>query len=70
MTSAPIPYCRVGLGGCDRGVCAVLPRSIGRGRAAELHFAGRVLGGEDAERWGFFNRFAAPAKRKRVFAGN
>jgi enoyl-CoA hydratase/carnithine racemase len=51
---------RVGLGGCDMGACAILPRIIGQGRAAELLFTGRVLGGEDAERWGFFNRLSTP----------
>ncbi len=51
---------RVGLAGCDMGACALLPRIIGQGRAAELLFTGRVLGGEEAERWGFFNRLAAP----------
>src|SRR5271155_404517 len=49
---------RVGLGGCDMGACAILPRIIGQGRAAELLFTGRALGGEEAERWGFFNRLA------------
>jgi enoyl-CoA hydratase/carnithine racemase len=52
---------RVGLGGCDMGACAILPRIIGQGRAAELLFTGRSLNGEDAERWGFFNRLAASA---------
>jgi enoyl-CoA hydratase/carnithine racemase len=52
---------RVGLGGCDMGACAILPRIIGQGRAAELLFTGRSLGGEQAERWGFFNRLATPA---------
>ncbi len=52
---------RVGLGGCDMGACAILPRIIGQGRAAELLFTGRSLGGEEAERWGFFNRLAASA---------
>ena len=51
---------RVGLAGCDMGACAILPRIIGQGRAAELLFTGRALGGEEAERWGFFNRLAAP----------
>ena len=51
---------RVGLAGCDMGACAMLPRIIGQGRAAELLFTGRTLGGEEAERWGFFNRLAAP----------
>jgi enoyl-CoA hydratase/carnithine racemase len=52
---------RVGLGGCDMGACAILPRIIGQGRAAELLFTGRSLAGEDAERWGFFNRLAQSA---------
>jgi enoyl-CoA hydratase/carnithine racemase len=49
---------RVGLAGCDMGACAILPRIIGQGRASELLYTGRVLGGEEAERWGFFNRLA------------
>jgi enoyl-CoA hydratase/carnithine racemase len=52
---------RVGLAGCDMGACAILPRIVGQGRAAELLFTGRSLGGEEAERWGFFNRIAEPA---------
>jgi enoyl-CoA hydratase/carnithine racemase len=51
---------RVGLAGCDMGACAILPRLIGQGRASELLYTGRVLGGEEGERWGFFNRLAAP----------
>jgi enoyl-CoA hydratase/carnithine racemase len=51
---------RVGLAGCDMGACAILPRIIGHGRAAELLYTGRTLGGEEAERWGFFTRLAAP----------
>ena len=47
---------RVGLAGCDMGACAILPRIIGQGRAAELLYTGRVMGGEEAERCGFFNR--------------
>jgi enoyl-CoA hydratase/carnithine racemase len=38
------------------GACAILPRIVGQGRAAELLYTGRVLAGEEAERWGFFNR--------------
>ena len=53
---------RVGLGGCDMGACAILPRIVGQGRAAELLFTGRALGGEEAERWGFFNRLSTPDK--------
>lgn len=51
---------RVGLAGCDMGACAMLPRIVGQGRASELLFTGRSLGGEEGERWGFFNRLAAP----------
>jgi enoyl-CoA hydratase/carnithine racemase len=51
---------RVGLAGCDMGACAMLPRIIGQGRAAELLYTGRVLGGEEAKDVGFFNRLAAP----------
>ncbi|MGB9366840.1 MAG: enoyl-CoA hydratase family protein [Xanthobacteraceae bacterium] len=51
---------RVGLAGCDMGACAILPRIIGQGRASELLYTGRAMGGEEAERWGFFNRLCAP----------
>jgi len=51
---------RVGLAGCDMGACAMLPRLIGQGRASELLYTGRSIGGEEAERWGFFNRLCAP----------
>ncbi|AOW13476.1 enoyl-CoA hydratase [Hydrogenophaga crassostreae] len=51
---------RVGLAGCDMGACAILPRLIGQGRASELLYTGRSLGGEEGERWGFFNRLCEP----------
>lgn len=51
---------RVGLAGCDMGACAMLPRIIGQGRASELLFTGRSMSGEEAERWGFYNRVAPP----------
>ncbi|HSI58508.1 MAG TPA: enoyl-CoA hydratase family protein [Ideonella sp.] len=51
---------RVGLAGCDMGACAILPRLIGQGRASELLYTGRSLGGEEGERWGFFNRLCTP----------
>ena len=53
-------FTRVGLAGCDMGACALLPRLVGQGRASELLYSGRSLGGEEAERWGFFNRLCAP----------
>jgi enoyl-CoA hydratase/carnithine racemase len=53
-------FTRVGLSGADMGACAILPRLIGQGRAAELLYTGRAMAGEEAERWGFYNRLAAP----------
>src|SRR5271154_3480019 len=53
-------FTRVGLAGCDMGACALLPRVIGQGRAAEVLYTGRAMAGEEAERWGFFNRLCAP----------
>jgi enoyl-CoA hydratase/carnithine racemase len=53
-------FVRVGLAGADMGACNILPRIIGAGRAAELLFSGRSMGGAEAERWGFFNRLCEP----------
>lgn len=53
-------FVRVGLSGADMGACAILPRIIGQGRASELLFLGRSMSGEEAERWGFYNRLVAP----------
>ncbi|MCR9127445.1 MAG: enoyl-CoA hydratase family protein [Rhodobacteraceae bacterium] len=52
-------FTRVGLAGCDMGACAMLPRIIGQGRAAELLYTGRAMAADEAERWGFFNRLVA-----------
>ena len=51
---------RVGLAGCDMGACALLPRIVGQGRASELLYTGRALGGEEALQWGFLNRVCSP----------
>ncbi|MCP4301597.1 MAG: enoyl-CoA hydratase family protein, partial [Gammaproteobacteria bacterium] len=48
-------FTRVGLAGADMGACAILPRIIGQGRAAELLFTGRSMNAEEGERWGWFN---------------
>ena len=48
-------FTRVGLAGCDMGACAILPRIIGHGRAAELLYTGRSMSAAEGERWGFFN---------------
>jgi enoyl-CoA hydratase/carnithine racemase len=52
-------FVRVGLAGCDMGACAMLPRIIGQGRAAELLYSGRSMSAEEGERWGFFNRLVS-----------
>jgi enoyl-CoA hydratase/carnithine racemase len=53
-------FVRVGLAGADMGACALLPRIIGQGRASELLYTGRFMPGEEAERWGFYNKVVAP----------
>src|SRR4029079_14045229 len=53
-------FTRVGLAGCDMGACALLPRIIGQGRAAELLFTGRPASREEAHAWGFYNRLCDP----------
>ncbi|HSF15412.1 MAG TPA: enoyl-CoA hydratase family protein [Vicinamibacteria bacterium] len=52
-------FTRVGLAGCDMGACAMLPRIVGQGRAAELLFTGRTMSGTEAERFGFYNRLCS-----------
>src|SRR5208282_1204799 len=49
-------FSRVGLAGCDMGACAILPRIVGQGRAAELLYTGRTMSAAEGERWGFYNR--------------
>ena len=68
-------FVRVGLAGCDMGACAILPRIIGQGRAAELLFSGRSMTVGEGERWGFFNGISenpyaeAMAMAQRLAAG-
>ena len=58
-------FTRVGLAGCDMGACAMLPRIIGQGRAAELLYTGRTMTAQEGERWGFFNRLVADDELER-----
>ncbi|MEO3712723.1 enoyl-CoA hydratase family protein [Roseateles flavus] len=53
-------FTRVGLAGCDMGACAILPRIVGQGRASDLLYSGRSLGGEEGLQWGFHNRLVEP----------
>ena len=70
-------FTRVGLAGCDMGACAMLPRIIGQGRAADLLYTGRSFSAEEGERWGWFNQIhpadaleaAARAYAQRLVAG-
>ena len=49
-------FTRVGLSGADMGACAILPRLIGHGRAAELLFTGRTMTTDEGLAWGFYSR--------------
>jgi enoyl-CoA hydratase/carnithine racemase len=51
-------FVRVGLSGADMGACAILPRIIGHGRAAELLFTGRSMSADEGFAWGFWNRLS------------
>ena len=53
-------FTRVGLAGCDMGACAILPRIIGQGRAAELLFTGRSMTADEGHGWGFYNQIVPP----------
>jgi len=55
-------FVRVGLAGCDMGACAMLPRIVGHGRAAELLYTGRTMGADESLRAGFFNRLCEPLR--------
>ncbi|MGF1550616.1 MAG: enoyl-CoA hydratase family protein [Sphingomonadaceae bacterium] len=55
-------FARVGLAGCDMGACAMLPRIVGQGRAAELLFTARTMSAEEGLRWGFHNRLVESGK--------
>ena len=55
-------FVRVGLAGCDMGACAILPRIIGQGRAAELLYTGRAMTADEGLAWGFYNRVIAQAR--------
>src|SRR5512147_1665403 len=61
-TKVAFLFVRVGLAGADMGACNMLPRIIGAGRAAELLYSGRAMDGNEAERWGFYNKLCAPEK--------
>ena len=52
-------FTRVGLAGCDMGACAILPRIIGQGRAADLLYTGRSMSAQEGFDWGFYNRLVA-----------
>ena len=47
---------KVGLSGADMGASYLLPRIVGRGRAAELLFFGKIVNAEEADRMGLVNK--------------
>ena len=51
------------------GACAILPRIIGQGRAAELLYTGRTMTAQEGERWGFFNRLVTADELEREALG-
>ena len=55
-------FVRVGLAGCDMGACAILPRIIGQGRAAELLYTGRAMSAQEGQAWGFYNEILPSEK--------
>ncbi|WP_306141817.1 enoyl-CoA hydratase family protein [Roseibium sp. MMSF_3412] len=60
---------RVGLAGCDMGACAMLPRIIGQGRAAELLYLGRSMKADEGHAWGFFNAVVEAAELENAAVG-
>jgi enoyl-CoA hydratase/carnithine racemase len=55
-------FVRVGLAGCDMGACAILPRIIGQGRAAELLYTGRSMSAAEGLAWGYYNEIVPSPK--------
>lgn len=61
-------FVKVGLSGADMGACYLLPRLIGRSRAAELLMLGDFIDAATAERWGLYNRVVPAARLQEVTA--
>jgi enoyl-CoA hydratase/carnithine racemase len=61
-------FTRVGLAGCDMGACAILPRIIGHGRAAEWLLSGRSVGADEALGCGFYSRLVPPGELRAAAA--
>lgn len=61
-TKTAFLFVRVGLAGADMAACALLPRMIGQGRAAELLYTGRAMSAEEGLAWGFFNALHEPER--------
>jgi len=60
-TKTAFLFTRVGLAGCDMGACAILPRIIGQGRAAELLYSGRSMSAQEGLAWGYYNELVPAA---------
>ncbi len=57
-----VQFIKVGVSGCDIGVSYMLPRLIGASRAHDLILSARVLGAEEAERYGIVTRVVEDAE--------
>jgi enoyl-CoA hydratase/carnithine racemase len=57
-----VQFIRVGVSGCDIGVSYMLPRLIGASRAHDLILSARVIGAEEAERYGIVTRVVDDAE--------
>ena len=62
-------FVRVGLAGADMGACSLLPRIIGQGRASELLYTGRSMGGRGSRAFRFLQRHPRAGKNARCRAG-
>jgi enoyl-CoA hydratase/carnithine racemase len=55
-------FVKVGLSGADMGMCHLLPRVVGLGRAAEMLMLGDFVSADDALRCGLYNRVVEPER--------
>jgi enoyl-CoA hydratase/carnithine racemase len=55
-------FVKAGLSGADMGVCHLLPRIVGLGRAAELLLVGDAITADEAHRIGLYNRVVSPTE--------
>jgi len=62
-------FTSVGISGGDMGVCWLLPRIVGLGRASEILFLGGKITSREAETWGLASRVVPDGERDAAVAG-